>query len=353
MAAPDSNSATDFSKLNKLQKFAALLIMLGPDSAAQLMKSLDDQELDAITGEMANITMVSQELQADILHEFAEVAVHASTGIRGGVDFAQIALEKALGLFKASNIISRVSPGRVSPSRAPVSPIAQIADLESRQIFNLIKHEQPQTIALILSYFAPAKASEVLGMLRPELRELVIERLATLAPTPIEVVQRVVEVLNLKLGSNHTLLLNQTGGVKNAANVLNAMDKEASKSLLISLEERNPELGKAIRQKLFTFDEVGALEATTLQRLLRDVDMNDLAIALKTASDSLQKKLLGCISKRAAESIREEISFMGPLRLRDIEAAQLRIIEVVRRLVSEGEIDLDDAKGSSTNEFMV
>lgn len=348
MAAPDSNSATDFSKLNKLQKFAALLIMLGPDSAAQIMKNLDEHELDAVTGEMAKITMVSQELQVEILHEFAEVAIQASTGIRGGVDFAQTALEKALGLFKASNIISRVSP-----SRAPVAAIAQIADLESRQIFNLIKHEQPQTIALILSYLTPGKASEVLGMLRSELRELVIERLATLAPTPIEVVERVVEVLNHKLGGKHTRALNQTGGVKNAANVLNAMDKNVSKSLLMSLEERNPELGKAIRQKMFTFDEVGTLEATALQRLLREVDMTDLAIALKTASESLQSKLLGCISKRAAESIREEISFMGPLKLRDIEAAQLRIIEVVRRLESEGEIDLDDAKESSTNEVMV
>ena len=348
MAAPDSNSATDFSKLNKLQKFAALLIMLGPDSAAQIMKNLDEHELDAVTGEMAKITMVSQELQVEVLHEFAEVAIQASTGIRGGVDFAQTALEKALGLFKASNIISRVSP-----SRAPVAAIAQIADLESRQIFNLIKHGQPQTIALILSYLTPGKASEVLGMLRSELRELVIERLATLAPTPIEVVERVVEVLNHKLGGKHTRALNQTGGVKNAANVLNAMDKNVSKSLLMSLEERNPELGKAIRQKMFTFDEVGTLEATALQRLLREVDMTDLAIALKTASESLQSKLLGCISKRAAESIREEISFMGPLKLRDIEAAQLRIIEVVRRLESEGEIDLDDAKESSTNEVMV
>jgi len=353
MAAPDSNSATEFSKLTKLQKFAALLIMLGPDGAAQLMKSLDDNELDAIAGEMAKITMVSQELQAELLQEFAEVAVQACTGILGGVDFAQTALEKSLGGFKASNIISRVSPSRTSPSRAVDSPIVKIADLEARQIFNLIKHEQPQTIALILSYFTPVKASQVLGILRSEQRELVIERLATLAPTPIEVVERVVDVLNLKLGGKSTRALNQTGGVKNAANVLNAMDKTVSKSLLMSLEERNPELGKSIRQKMFTFDEVGALEATTLQRLLRDVDMTDLAIALKTASEWLQTRVLGCISKRAAESIREEISFMGPLKLRDIEAAQLRIIEVARRLESEGEINLDDAKQSSTNEVMV
>lgn len=348
MAAPDSNSDIDFSQLNKLQKFAALLIMLGPDSAAQLMKNLDTEELDAITKEMAKIKMVSQELQAELLNEFAEVAVQASTGIRGGVDFAQAALEKALGVFKASDIISRVSP-----SRAPVAAMSELTVLDKQQIYNLIKHEQPQTIALILSYFAPAKASEVLGMLRPELHELVIERLATLGPTPIEVVEQVVAVLNQKLGGNLARALTQTGGLKNAANIINAMDKNAGKSLLLSLEERNPELGKAIRQKLFTFDEVGTLASTALQRLLRDVDMTDLAIALKTASKSFQTKLLACISKRAAESIREEISFMGPLKLRDIEAAQLRIIEVVRRLESEGEIVLDAANESSTDEVVV
>lgn len=350
MAAPDTTSAPagDFAKLNKIQKFAALLIMLGPDSAAQIMKNLDEHELEAVTGEMTKLAMISQEMQAEILREFTEVAVQAGTAIRGGVDFTQTVLEKALGLFKASNIISRVSP-----SRAPVAAIQQIADLEARQIFNLIKHEQPQTIALILSYLTSEKASEVLSMLRAELREQVIERLATLAPTPIEVVERVVEVLNQKLGGKHTRALNQTGGVKIAANVLNALDKNVSKSLLISLEERNPELGQAIRQKMFTFEDVGTLEPAALQKILREVDMRDLAIALKTASELLKTALLGAISKRAAETVNEEISFMGPLKLRDIEAAQLRIIEVVRRLESAGEIDLGDTKENQTDEALV
>lgn len=348
MPATDTSAPQDFAKLTKLQKFAALLIILGPDSAAQILKNLDDRELDAVTGEMAKLTMISQELQAEVLREFTEVAVQAGTAIQGGVDFTQTALEKALGLFKASNII-----GRVAPSRTPVAAIQQIADLEPRQIFNLIKHEQPQTIALILSYLVPEKASEVLAMLRSELREQVIERLATLAPTPIEVVERVVEVLNQKLGGKHTRALNQTGGVKRAASVLNALDKNVSKSLLISLEERNPELGQAIRQKMFTFEDLSALASAALQKILREVDMRDLAIALKTASESLKAVLLGCISKRAAETVNEEISFMGPLKLRDIEAAQLRIIEIVRRLESEGEIELGDAKEVQTDETLV
>jgi flagellar motor switch protein FliG len=340
--------AADASKLSRQQKLAVLLIMLGPDSAAQILKNLDEVEVESVCSEMSKFSMVSQELQHEILKEFTEVALHAGTAIRGGAEFTQSALEKGLGLFKASNIISRVSP-----NRAPLAAMAQIAELEARQIFNLIKQEQAQTIALVVSYLTPEKAAQLMGMLRPETREQVIERLATLAPTPIEVVERIVEVLNQKLGGKHTRALNQTGGLKAAANLLNAVDKNLSKSLLISLEERNPELGLAIRQKMFTFEDLASLDSIALQRVLREVEMRDLAVALKTASEQLKTVLLGSISKRAAETVAEEISFMGPLKLRDIEAAQLRIIEVLRRLEAEGEIDLGETKEKTMGEVLV
>lgn len=342
MVAPatDKDTVLEFAKFTKIQKLAALLIMLGPDSAAQVLRHLDDHELEAVSAEMAKMSMLTQEIQIEILREFTDVAVTASTLLRGGVDYTQGALEKALGLFKASNVITRVAP-----TRAPVAAMQQIVELEARQIFNLIKNEQPQTIALITSYLTPDKAGQMLFMLRSELREQVVERLATLAPTPIEVVEKVVDVLNQRLGNKHTRALNQTGGVKAAAHLLNTLEKNSSKSLLIAIEERNPELGQAIRQKMFTFEDVAALDSTSLQKILREVDMRDLAIALKTASEQLKSALLACISRRAAETVAEEMSFMGPLKLRDIEAAQLRIIEVVRRLESEGEIDLGQTKG--------
>ncbi len=263
------------------------------------------------------------------------MALDASTAIRGGTEFMQDALEKGLGAFKASNIISRVSP-----NRTPVAAMAQIADLEARQIFNLIKQEQPQTIALVVSYLSPERAAQLLGLLSEQTRGEVIERLATLGPTPIEVVESIVAVLSRKLGRNHTRALNQTGGVKAAATLLNAVGKNLSKSLLISLDERNPALGMAIRQKMFTFEDLGSLDPMVLQRILREVEMRDLAMALKTANEDLKAVLLGSISKRAAETVAEEMSFMGPLKLREIEAAQLRIIEGLRRLEAEGEIDL-------------
>ncbi len=337
MASSSENAAAppEFAKMTKVQKLAALLIVLGPESAAQVLRNLDEHELEAVTAEMSKQQFISQQLQEELLREFSEVAVEASTGIRGGVEVTKNALEKSVGLFRASNIISRVAP-----MRTPVAAMQQITDMESRQIFNLIKQEQPQTIALVVSYLSPEKASQLIPMLRNEVRDQVVERLATMAPTPIEIVERVVDVLNHKLGGKHTRALNQTGGVKTAAELLNAMDKNLSKSLLITIEERNPELGASIRQKMFTFEDLAQLDPPSIQKVLREVEMHDLAVALKTSSENLKRLLLACISKRAAETVNEEISFMGPLKLRDIESAQTRIIEVVRRLESEGEIDL-------------
>lgn len=328
--------------MTKVQKLAALMIILGPEISAQLLKNLDEHEVEAVASEMTKIPFVSQELQRDILKEFTEVAVDASTSILGGVPFTQNSLEKSVGLFRATNIISRVAPARTS-----VTAIQQIIDMEPRQIFNLIKHEQAQTIALIVSYLPAEKSAQLLVLLREDMRGHVIDRLATLAPTPIEVVEKVVEVLNSKAGGKHTRALNQTGGLKTAAELLNAMDKAASKALLVTLEEQNPELSQAIRQKMFTFEDLTALDVSALQKILREVDMRDLAVSLKTASEKLKGALLSSISKRAAETVNEEISFMGPLKLRDIEAAQQRIIEVVRRLEAEGEIELDNSGNSN------
>jgi flagellar motor switch protein FliG len=220
----------------------------------------------------------------------------------------------------------------------------QIVEAEPRQIYNLLKHEQPQTVALVISYLPPEKASQLIFMLRPELREQVVERLATLAPTPIEVVEKVVDVLNERTCGKQPRALNTTGGVKSAAAVLNALDKNLSKALLVSLQERNPELVQSIQQKMFTFEDLASLEPASLQKILRQVDLHELAVALKSATEKLKTILLGSISKRAAESVNEEISFMGPLKLRDIEAAQNKVIEVVRRLEAEGELDLSSLR---------
>ncbi len=340
-AAPETFNASEAEPLTLTgpQKLAALLVILGADSAAQVLKHLDDAEIDMVTGEMTKITAISPELQQQILREFGQTVVEATNTVRGGAEFAEAALQKGFGAPRASTILNRVAP-----ARRPHPAIQRLAELEADQIMNVLKTERPQTVALVTSCLPPARASQVLALLPPDLRERVVERVATLGPAPVESIEKIVSVLLGRVSPNDQKVLSQTGGLKTAATVLKSMDKKVSQSLLTSLEERNPELGQAIRQKMFTFEDMVRLDATVLQRILREVDLRDLALALKPVGDHLKNVLLGCISKRAAETVKEEISFLGATKMRDIEAAQLRIVGILRRLENEGEIDLGDSK---------
>jgi flagellar motor switch protein FliG len=334
-----STEATEFSKLTQLQKLAAFLLILEPDNAAHIMEQLEESELEAVSAEMAKFSAISHELQNEIMEEFLPVAVYASTAISGGVDRVKIILEKAVGLFRASDII-----GRVSVQRPSVAAMQEIIEMDPRAIYNVLRHEQLQTIALVVSYLPAEKASQILNLVRPELREQLVERLATLSPTSLEVVESVAESLHSRLAGNPTRALSHTGGIKVAADLLNALPKNVSDSILTSLRERNAELGDAVLKKMLTFEELERLEAKTLQKILQEVDFRSLAIALKAAPASLKNKMLSSISKRAADNVREEISFLGPIKVSQIDAAQMEIIETVRRLESDGTIDLEEIR---------
>ena len=326
--------------LTKTQKLAALLIMLGPESGATILRQMQPREVEAISREMAHFSLITREQQMEILEEFSGVALAASTSVSAGVDVTRTTLEKAVGSFKASDIM-----GRIVSTRGPVGGAMQaIADMDPRHIFNLVRDEHVQAITFIVSHLSSEKAAQVLNLLRPEQRDQVIERLATLAPTPVEVAEKVVDVLNAKLGVKQTRALNQTGGVTNAADILNIMDKTVSRTLLTNLEERNPDLSAAIRKKMFTFEDLLLLSAPAIQRIMREIEMRDLSLSLKKVSEPLKKLLLSNVSRRAAESGQDELAFLGHVKLRDVEAAQFRIIDSVRKLESEGEIDLDEAR---------
>ena len=335
-------------KMSRLQKLAALLIILGPESAAQLLKNFDEPELESITREMSRLSVISQELQDEILWEFGDLAVDAGTGVPGGVSYAKKTLEKTVGAFRASDIINRIAP-------APVAPAAmrQITDLDPRELCQLLKQEQPQTIALVVSYLSSEKCSRLLLYLPGDLRNQVVERLATLGPTPVEVVERICAVLARKAVAKPTRALNQTGGLKNAADVLKIIGRNLSQSVLLELERRNPELGQAIREKMFTFEDLALLDALSLQKIMREVDLRDLAISLKSALEPLRIALLSAVSRRAADTIREEISLLGPQRLKDIEAARLRILETARQLEGHDEVDLGAPTMQSRDELLV
>jgi flagellar motor switch protein FliG len=297
---------------------------------------------------MARFNLITREQQQEILMEFSNVAVSASTSVSAGVEVTRTTLEKALGSFKASDVL-----GRVTTTRAPIGAMQSIADMDARHIFNLVRDERVQAITFIISYLSPEKAAQVLNMLRPEQRDQVIERLAILAPTPVEVGEKVVDVLNAKLGIKQTRAMSQTGGITSVADLLNAMDKTVSKELLTHIEERNPDLSQAIRKKMFTFEDLLSLDPPYIQRIMREVDMRDLTVSLKKSSEPLKRLLLSNISRRAAASVQEEMAFLGHVKARDIEAAQFRIIDAVRKLEAEGEIEIASSKSTESEYEMV
>jgi flagellar motor switch protein FliG len=335
-AIDNETASAEGGALTKVQKLAMLLVLLGPESAATILKQFPPREIEAICREMARSTLISRKQQEEILTEFSEVALAASTSVSSGLDVTRITLEKALGSFKASDVM-----GRVAPARAAASTMQAIADMDPRHIFNLVRDESSQTVAFVISHLPSDKGAQVLGLLHAEQRDQVVERLATLVPTPVEVAERVLEVLNAKMGVKQTRAMNQTGGVTSAADILNAIDKTLSRSLLTTLEERNPELCQAIRKKMFTFEDMLLLEPATIQRIMRETDMRDLTLALKKCTEPLKKLLLSALSRRAGETVQEELAFLGHVKLREIEAAQFRIIDIVRKLEAEGEIEID------------
>ena len=331
------SNALDNLNLNASQKLAAFLVIMGEDAAADIVKNFDDNERELVCAEMANLPLLDSQQQGEVLQEFTEMAVEARSGISGSVDFTRSVLEKSVGLFKAAEII-----GRVGTARTSVASMQQIIDLDPTSITNLLKEEDAQTIALVLSYLSAAKGSEVLMGLPERQREIVVEKLATLESTPIEVVETLGDVLSSKVGERVSRALNQTGGEKSAAAVLNAMSKEDRKKLLDNIDERQPDLVRSIRMKMFTFDDLQTLDVKTMQKIMREVDAGQLAIALKAATTTLRDAMLGALSKRAAENVYEEIEGLPDnLSMRAIESSQNGIIDVVRQLETEGEISLE------------
>jgi flagellar motor switch protein FliG len=334
----------DYAKLTRVQKLAVFLIIVGPEVAADLLKHFDDTDLEAVCREMGQLTVVSDALRTAAIEEFTPLIGESLGCTLGGLDYARRTLELARGEYKAGLLLSKVG---AEPAPASSSGImAEIAEMEGRQIHNLLKDEQPQTIAYLLSQLGAAKSAEVFMMLPAEQREDVVERLGTIESTPRDLVGKIVRNLSRHVSGKTAQSYQVTGGVRAVADLLNLLDKESSKNLLARIEERNATLGSSVRRKMFSFEDIRRLPPADLQRVLREVDSSHLATAMKSATESLRESIYASISKRAAESLRDEISMLGPVRLKDVEVAQDAIIQVVRRLEEEGAITLGDGESA-------
>lgn len=326
----------DYENLPRIQKLAVFLIIIGAEQSAHVLRSFDDQEVEKICKQISEINIIDDEIQKLVLKEFSRIIADNFGTALGGSPFAHKALELSRGDVKAASIINRITPvGDIT------DVILEISAMGTRQIFNLTRDEQPQTIAFVLSYLNTEKAAEIIQLLPEEKRLHVIESLGVMDATPTDMVVKIAASLRTKIRKEDEKNTQQTGGVRPVADLLNLLDKEVSKEILSKLEESDPELGSAVRKKMFGFEDLIKLSTSDMQRIAREVEMNDLVLAMKSANAALKDAIYGSVSKRAAETLKEELEMLGPVKIKEVEGAQERIIQVVRRLEEEGEITID------------
>ena len=324
---------------NGIQKAAILLIALGPEKSASIFKHLKEDEIEELTLEIANTRSVSPQTKESVLNEFYQVCLAQQYIAEGGIGYAKELLDKALGSDKAQEVITKLT------ASLQVRPFEFVRKTDPSQVLNFSQDEHPQTIAMILSYLSPAQSAMILGALTPEKQADVAKRIAKMDRTSPDVIKEVERVLERKLSS----LINQdytiVGGVDAIVGILNTVDRGTEKHIMESLEIEEPELADEIRKKMFVFEDILLLDDRAIQRVLRDVDNNDLAVALKGANEEVQNVIFKNLSKRLAAMIREDMEFMGPVRMKDVEEAQQKIVGIIRKLEDSAEIVISRGGG--------
>lgn len=326
-------------KINGTQKAAILLIALGPEKSSMVFKHLKEEEIEELTLEIANTRSITPQIKDAVINEFYEICLAQQYIAEGGIGYAKELLEKALGSDKAMDVIGKLT------ASLQVKPFEFIRKTDASQLLNFIQDEHPQTIALILSYLSPGQSSSIISSLTPDRQADVAKRIAMMDRTSPDVIKEVEKVLESKLAS----LVNQDytiiGGVDAVVEILNAVDRGTEKHIMESLEIEEPELADEIRKKMFVFEDVLLLDDRAIQRVLRDVDNNDLAIALKGSNEQVQAAIFNNLSKRLAVMIKEDMEFMGPVRMKDVEEAQQKIVNIIRKLEDSAEIVISRGGG--------
>lgn len=320
------------AELKGVKKAAALLIALGPDVSAQIMRQLTEEEIEKLTLEIANLGRIDSELRDKVIEEFYQMAIAQDYIVQGGLEYARQILEKALGTQKALEILERLT------ATLQITPFEFMRKMDPKQILSFIQDEHPQTIALILSYLTPEQSATILSSLPPELMTEVAMRIATIDRTSPDVIRKVEDILEKKLALLATQESTNVGGVKHFVEILNRVDRNTEKSVLEYLETEDPELAEEIKKQMFLFEDIVMLDDRSVQRILREVDSKDLALALKGTNEEVKQKIFKNMSSRAAQMLKEDMEFMGPVRVRDVEQAQQKIVAIIRRLDEAGEI---------------
>ena len=325
--------AKESCKLSGVQKAAILFITLGPEASSGILKKLPESDIQKITYEIANITSVTSEQREEILNEFLQINKARDYIIEGGMDYAKQLLSKALGSQRANEILDKVSE-----ATAQYRPFSIARKADAKQLLNVIMSEQPQTIALILCYLQPDKAAQVMAELPEETQSEVAYRIATMNTTSPMVIKEIESVLESKLSSVVRTEMTTLGGVETLVGILNSVDRTTEKNITEGLEREDAELADKVKSSMFVFEDIISLDDVSIQRILREVETSDLSLALKGCSDEVANAIYRNQSKRAAASLKEDMEFLGPVRITDVEKAQQKIVSIIRRLDDANEI---------------
>ncbi|KAB3535885.1 flagellar motor switch protein FliG [Alkaliphilus pronyensis] len=319
-------------ELSGREKAAVLLISLGPEFSAQIFKHLNDEEIEELTLEIANMRKVPPDEKEKILEEFYEICVAQEYISEGGINYAKDVLEKALGSQKAMDIINKLT------ASLQVKPFDFARKADPSQLLNFIQNEHPQTIALILAYLPSNQSAQILSSLPQSKQSEIAQRIAIMDRTSPEIIKEVESVLERKLSSLVSQDYTSAGGIQSIVDILNSVDRGTEKNIMDNLEIQDAELAEEIRKRMFVFEDIINLDSTSIQRFIREIDNKELAVALKGATEEVSDVIYANMSKRMAEMIREDMEFMGPVRLRDVEEAQQKIVNIIRKLEEAGEI---------------
>ncbi|MBR6228257.1 MAG: flagellar motor switch protein FliG [Eubacterium sp.] len=336
MAAQSSSAVVE---LDGVQKAAILLITIGPEKASTVFRHLKEDEIEQLTLEIANTRSVSPAQKEAVLNEFYEVCLAQQYIAEGGIGYAKELLQKSLGDDKAAQVLGKLT------ASLQVRPFEFIRKTEATQILNFIQDEHPQTIALILSYLSPQQAAAIISSLTPDKQTDVAKRIAMMDRTSPDVIKEVENILEQKLSSLVSQDYTIVGGVDSVVEVLNTVDRGTEKHIMENLEIEEPELADEIRKKMFVFEDILMLDDRSIQRVLREVENSELAVALKNANEEVQNVIFNNMSSRLADMIREDMEYMGPVRLKDVEEAQQKIVNVIRKLEDSAEIVISRGGG--------
>ncbi len=324
----------NLAELTGKQKAAILLMSMDVDVAAKVFKELDMSEVEQIALEISNLKDVPANVVEDVIEEFYELMQASSLMLEGGIEYAQVLLEKTYGPERARDIVEKIKV------LTTIRGFNILKQADPAQLANFLSKEHPQTIALILSHLPPAQAADVLQEFPDELRSDAIVRIATIGKVSPALVSEIEQVVDQIAETTLSQNLAATGGAQIVANILNKSNNALAKSLLESIEEKNYDMAGEIKRLMFLFEDIIQIDDRGIQRILRDVDKRDLALALKVADEKIKNKIFKNMSERAASVVKEELEFMGPVKLKEVEQAQMRIVDIVKQLESEGEISI-------------